>query len=94
MDATGDDSRMHGYTTRTTGHPTASGERSDPHRLTDPTDPLCPSAVTRLLRYLSSKGRCPVAVRVEDPAAGGGRAIADEAPRGMRRNGADAVPSS
>jgi hypothetical protein len=88
---------MHRYTTRTTGHPTASGERSNPYWLTDPTDPtdpLCAPAATRRLRYLTSKGRLPVAVRVEDPAAGGGRAIADEAPRGMRRNGADAVPSS
>ena len=57
---------MHGYTTLTTGQPAASGERSDPYWLNDPTDPLCAPAVIRLLRYLTSKGRFPVAVRVED----------------------------
>ena len=59
---------MHGYPTLTAGQPTSSGERSDPDRRNDPADPLCAPAVTRLLRYLSSKRRLPVAVRVEDPA--------------------------
>ena len=49
---------MHGYTTLTTGQPAASGERSDPYRLNDPTDPLCAPA---------SPGCCDTSARRGDP---------------------------